>query len=197
MSIPSSIPGTASCFSADFIGPRHDRILSIPLGYGREIYFWSFVVAVLLFAFGAGVSLYQGVSHVLDPEPVLSAILRQVVTEIRVLGMCFRESAHNDCRRLRFERDDRWRGGGSCLACSSFSAFGRWASDMSNPPHFAVYLSRAASPIPCTRCTLATKRRSRVVTKKAAFFESEPDTMSLPTYSLNGFRTSSTGCVMH
>jgi cation diffusion facilitator family transporter len=44
--------------------------LEHPLGYGREIYFWSFVVAVLLFAFGAGVSLYQGVVHVLDPEPV-------------------------------------------------------------------------------------------------------------------------------
>ena len=44
--------------------------LEHPLGYGREIYFWSFVVAVLLFAFGAGVSLYQGVVHVLAPEPV-------------------------------------------------------------------------------------------------------------------------------
>jgi cation diffusion facilitator family transporter len=41
-----------------------------PLGYGREIYFWSFVVAVLLFAFGAGVSLYQGIIHVFDPDPV-------------------------------------------------------------------------------------------------------------------------------
>jgi cation diffusion facilitator family transporter len=41
-----------------------------PLGYGREIYFWSFVVAVLLFAFGAGVSLYQGIIHALSPEPV-------------------------------------------------------------------------------------------------------------------------------
>jgi cation diffusion facilitator family transporter len=44
--------------------------LEHPLGYGREIYFWSFVVAVLLFAFGAGISLYQGFIHVLSPEPV-------------------------------------------------------------------------------------------------------------------------------
>jgi cation diffusion facilitator family transporter len=56
--------------------------LEHPLGYGREIYFWSFVVAVLLFAFGAGVSLYQGVVHVLDPEPV-----QHVAASYAVLGI--------------------------------------------------------------------------------------------------------------
>jgi cation diffusion facilitator family transporter len=53
-----------------------------PLGYGREIYFWSFVVAVLLFAFGAGVSLYQGVVHVLNPEPV-----QHLAASYTVLGL--------------------------------------------------------------------------------------------------------------
>lgn len=41
-----------------------------PFGHGKEIYFWSFVVAILIFAGGAGLSIYEGLHQVLRPRPV-------------------------------------------------------------------------------------------------------------------------------
>ena len=41
-----------------------------PLGHGREIYFWSFIVALLIFAVGAGVSIYEGISHIVRPREI-------------------------------------------------------------------------------------------------------------------------------
>jgi cation diffusion facilitator family transporter len=55
-----------------------------PLGHGRELYFWSFIVALLVFALGAGVSFYEGVVHIMDPEPVANAKVNYIV-----LGLSF------------------------------------------------------------------------------------------------------------
>ena len=57
---------------------------SHPLGHGRELYFWSFIVALMVFALGAGVSFYEGVLHILDPEPVENPAVNYVV-----LGLSF------------------------------------------------------------------------------------------------------------
>ena len=53
-----------------------------PLGHGRELYFWSFVVAVLIFAIGAGVSVYEGIGHVMDPHPMDDPWVNYVVLAI-------------------------------------------------------------------------------------------------------------------
>ncbi|HKZ10198.1 MAG TPA: cation diffusion facilitator family transporter [Rhodanobacteraceae bacterium] len=50
-----------------------------PFGYGRELYFWSFIVAVLLFSLGAGVSFYEGFTHILHPEPATDLLTAYVV----------------------------------------------------------------------------------------------------------------------
>ena len=50
-----------------------------PFGHGRELYFWAFIVALLVFALGAGVSMYEGVMHMLHPEPMSRPVVNYVV----------------------------------------------------------------------------------------------------------------------
>jgi cation diffusion facilitator family transporter len=56
-----------------------------PLGYARELYFWSFVVALLIFALGAGVSAYQGIHRLLQPQPIERASVIFVVLAASLL----------------------------------------------------------------------------------------------------------------
>ncbi|MEG3165730.1 cation diffusion facilitator family transporter [Sphingomonas sp. PB2P19] len=56
-----------------------------PFGYGRELYFWAFVVAILIFAIGAGISVYEGWRHILAPEPLTSPTINYVVLAISFL----------------------------------------------------------------------------------------------------------------
>jgi cation diffusion facilitator family transporter len=41
-----------------------------PFGYGKEIYFWSLIVAVLIFGAGGGISIYEGIRHIIHPSPL-------------------------------------------------------------------------------------------------------------------------------
>ncbi|MCP4571083.1 MAG: cation transporter [bacterium] len=55
-----------------------------PFGHGKEVYFWSFLVAILIFAVGAGVSIVEGIRHVLHPRH-----LENVGINYLVLGLSF------------------------------------------------------------------------------------------------------------
>jgi cation diffusion facilitator family transporter len=55
-----------------------------PFGYGRELYFWAFVVAILIFAIGAGISVYEGYEHFIHPEDLSNPSLNYIV-----LGVAF------------------------------------------------------------------------------------------------------------
>lgn len=59
-----------------------------PFGYGRELYFWSFIVALLLFGLGAGVSLYQGIRHVIAPEPIEYPFVTYIVLGLSLVFEC-------------------------------------------------------------------------------------------------------------
>ncbi|MDF1526124.1 MAG: cation diffusion facilitator family transporter [bacterium] len=55
-----------------------------PFGHGKEIYFWSFVVAILIFAVGAGISLYEGIVHISHPSKLTNPNINYIV-----LGLAF------------------------------------------------------------------------------------------------------------
>src|SRR5881227_601555 len=55
-----------------------------PFGHGKELYFWSLIVAITIFAVGGGVSLYEGISHTLRPHPTENPLWSYLV-----LGFAF------------------------------------------------------------------------------------------------------------
>jgi cation diffusion facilitator family transporter len=50
-----------------------------PYGHGKEVYFWSFVVAILIFALGSGISVYEGIQHLLHPGPVKDPFVNYII----------------------------------------------------------------------------------------------------------------------
>lgn len=64
--------------------------LSHPFGYGNEIFFWSFVVAILIFSLGGGIAMYEGIIHILHPRELENVQWNYVVL---ILAMIFEGSA--------------------------------------------------------------------------------------------------------
>lgn len=63
-----------------------------PFGYGLEVYFWSFVVALLIFSLGGGLAIYQGVHHLTAPPPISNPWINFGVLAVSFLfeGLSFR-----------------------------------------------------------------------------------------------------------
>ncbi len=93
--------------------PADDRH---PFGYGMELYFWSFVVAILIFGVGAGVSIYEGVQRISQPHPITSPYINYAVLALAMVfegvawWVAFREFNRVRGRRswmaeIRFSKD--------------------------------------------------------------------------------------------
>ena len=58
---------------------------AFPFGHGKEIYFWSFVVAILIFAVGSGVSIYEGIHHVRHPVEIENPMVNYIVLSLALV----------------------------------------------------------------------------------------------------------------
>src|SRR5438128_109627 len=56
-----------------------------PFGYGRELYFWSFIVALLLFGLGCVASVVEGINHIRQPHPVEHPLVVYIVLSLSLL----------------------------------------------------------------------------------------------------------------
>ena len=100
-----------------------------PFGYGVELYFWSFVVAILIFAVGSGISIYEGVHKILDPHPITSPVVAYVVL---ALAIVFEAAAW----WIAFKEFNKVRGGRS---------FFRAVRDSKDPAVFTVLFEDTAA----------------------------------------------------
>jgi cation diffusion facilitator family transporter len=71
-----------------------------PFGHGKELYFWSLLVAILLFGGGGGMAIYEGIDHLLHPAVIVDARWAYAVLGIAALFeggsfvVALREMAH-------------------------------------------------------------------------------------------------------
>lgn len=56
-----------------------------PFGHGKEVYFWSFVVAILIFAVGAGLSIFKGIEHIQHPQEITDPLINYIILSVAML----------------------------------------------------------------------------------------------------------------
>ncbi len=56
-----------------------------PFGYGKELYFWSFIVSILIFGIGGGISFYEGITHIQHPATIEKPVWNYVVLSIAIV----------------------------------------------------------------------------------------------------------------
>lgn len=120
-----------------------------PFGHGKEIFFWSVIVAVLIFGIGGGLSLYEGVQHILRPAPIQDAFWSYVVLAAAAVfegfsfSIAFRASARERGERgfwtwLRASKDPTTymvlAEDGAALLGLGFATLGVYASHRWNLP---------------------------------------------------------------
>lgn len=127
-----------------------------PFGYGRELYFWAFVVAILIFAVGAGVSIYEGYLHIREPEPLRDPLVNYIVLAVSLAlegtswTIAVREfnAKRGDVSWWRAIRDSKDPPGfivlfedSAALLGLVIAAAGVWASHQCNDPRIDGYAS--------------------------------------------------------
>lgn len=102
-----------------------------PFGRGQELYFWGLVVALVLFGLGGGLSLYEGIQHVIHPHPI-----SHVAWTYAVLAVAFLSEGTSFIVAVRTMRRIARRDG---------KRFTEAVHDSKNPEHFVVLLEDAAA----------------------------------------------------
>lgn len=86
---------------------------AFPFGHGKEVYFWSFIVAILIFALGGGISIYEGIQHLQHPNPITNPLINYIVLGLAIVFegaawlFAFREFRHLKGRRGYIEAIQR------------------------------------------------------------------------------------------
>src|SRR5919109_2383527 len=83
--------------------------LSHPFGYGKELYFWTLIVAIMIFAVGGGMSMYEGITHLTHPTPLHSPLWNYIVLGLAIVFEGYSWSVAVKEFRAAWQGQEVWR----------------------------------------------------------------------------------------